>query len=76
MSRAQLDTLIVALVVGGALIGVGLAALLLDRGRDAAVIAAFVLLVQRLLEATASIVRNRFPGPEIDVVPPTKEPVE
>lgn len=74
MRRADLDALIACLVIGGALAGLGLVAWLVHVNVDAGAIAAVATLEGTLLGMGASIVRNRFPGPEIDVVPPSMGP--
>lgn len=70
MTPRQLDTLVVSLVIGGALGGIVLVFWLVHHKADGGSIAAVSTLVGLLLNFTGNIVRNRFPGPEIDVVPP------
>jgi hypothetical protein len=70
MTPRQLDTLIVSLVVGGGLFGIGLVFWLVHVKAEGGSIAAVSTLVGLLLNFTGNIVRNRFPGPELDVVPP------
>jgi len=73
MTARQLNTLIACLVIGGALAGVALFAVLLWHGTSGEGLAGFSALVMMLLNATSNIVRNRYPGPEIDVMPPGYE---
>jgi hypothetical protein len=75
MTRRQIDTAIVLLVIAGALAGIGLVAWLVHVKAEGGNIAAVSTLVGMLLNLTGNIVRNRFPGPEIDVPPPGFEPV-
>jgi uncharacterized membrane-anchored protein YitT (DUF2179 family) len=70
VTRRQIDTVIVLLVIGGALLGIGLVFWLVHHKAEGGSIAAVSTLVGLLLNFTGNIVRNRFPGPEIDVVPP------
>ncbi len=70
MTRLRLDAIIALLVIGGALSAFGVVAWLAWHGTGEGALAAVVGLATILLNHAAGIVRNRFPGPEIDVVPP------
>lgn len=74
MTRLQLDRLIVLLIVGGALAAFAVVAWLAHRGTGEGALAAVVGLATIILQLAGNIVRNRFPGPEIDVVPPGAAP--
>lgn len=69
MTKARLDALIAGLIIGGALAAFAIVAWLAREGAGEGALAAVVGLATILLNLAASIVRNRFPGPEIDVVP-------
>lgn len=69
MNKRNLDALIAMLVIGGALAGICLVAWLVHIKAPGGDIAAVSTLVGLLLNMSAGVVRNRFPGPEIDVVP-------
>jgi hypothetical protein len=69
MTKARLDALIAGLIIFGALGAFAVVAWLARGGTGEGALAAVVGLATMLLNLAASIVRNRFPGPEIDVVP-------
>lgn len=69
MTKTRLDALIALLVIGGALVAFFVVAWLAWKETGAGALAAVVGLATILLNHAAGIVRNRFPGPEIDVVP-------
>jgi hypothetical protein len=73
MSKAHLDAMIALLVIGGALISFAVTAWLAYYETGEGALAAVVGLATILLNHAAAIVRNRFPGPEIDVIPPERD---
>ena len=70
MTKRNLDALIAMAIIVGALSAFSVVAWLAYTGSGDGALAAVVGLATILLNQTAGIVRNRFPGPEIDVVPP------
>jgi hypothetical protein len=71
VTTARLNAIIACLIIGGALTAFGVVAWLAYYETGEGALAAVVGLATILLNLANSIVRNRFPGPEIDVVPPS-----
>lgn len=69
MTRRNLSALVAALIIGGALVGFGVVAWLAWHETGEGALAAVVGLATIILNQAAGIVRNLFPGPEIDVIP-------
>lgn len=69
MTRARLDAVIAVAIIGGALFAFAVVAWLARSGASEGALAAVVGLATIILNLAAGVVRNRFPGPEIDVVP-------
>lgn len=69
MTAARLNAVIACLIIGGALVAFAVVAWLAYYETGEGALAAVVGLATILLNHAAAIVRNRFPGPEIDVVP-------
>mgnify|MGYP003442984082 FL=1 len=76
MTRSRLRSMVAALVISGWITGIAMVALLVYNKVDGNAAGLVATLVASTGSIVAGIARNLFPGPEIDVVPPTKDAPE
>lgn len=69
MTRDSLNAAVAVITLVGSLMAFGAVAWIVHTDGDTASAAALSALAMRLFDMSANVVRNRFPGPEIDVQP-------